>query len=141
MPQDRSDLEGSSSNVLSKLRVLIIDDDKMILAMVKQMLRRLGITQVFEAEDGSEGLAAFRNESNRINLIICDWQMPKMTGLAVLEQVRAASPKLPFIMLTATTSADAVRDAKSLSVDAYIAKPFSQNQLRQKLEALAKNVS
>jgi two-component system chemotaxis response regulator CheY len=138
--RDSKDRSMAASD-LSKLRVLVVDDERSVVKLVKMMLGEMGITQVFTAKDGAEALVFLGDCENLVNLIICDWNMPNMSGIELLQQVRTADPAMLFIMLTGRTTAENVRDAKNLHVSAYIAKPFSQEQLKQKIDVLAKSVS
>jgi two-component system chemotaxis response regulator CheY len=129
------------ANDLAKLRVLVVDDERSVVKLLQMMLRDLGVTQIFTAKDGAEALKFLGDCDNLVNLIICDWNMPRMTGFELLQQIRTADPAMAFMMVTGRATADAVRDAKSLGVNAYVAKPFSQEQIRKKLELLAKDLT
>ncbi len=71
-----------------------------------------------------------------IDLIVCDWRMLNMTGLELLQQVRSTYPDMPFMMLTGKTDLQSVKVAREFGVDAYVAKPYSPQQLEKKLIAL-----
>src|SRR5712692_9873957 len=126
---------------LAKLRVLIVDDERSVVKLLQMMLRDLGVTQIFTAKDSAEALRFLGDCDNFVNLIICDWNMPRMSGFELLQQIRTADPGMAFMMVTGRATADAVRDAKSLNVNAYVAKPFSQEQIRKKLELLARDLT
>jgi two-component system, chemotaxis family, chemotaxis protein CheY len=126
---------------LAKLRILIVDDERSVVKLLQMMLRDMGITQTFTAKDGAEALKFLGDAGNLVNLIICDWNMPQMTGLELLQQIRATDSAMAFMMVTGRATVDAVRDAKCLGVNAYVAKPFSQDQIRKKLEVLARDLT
>jgi two-component system, chemotaxis family, chemotaxis protein CheY len=75
-----------------------------------------------------------------VNTIICDWNMPRMSGIKLLEQVRTTSPDMAFVMVTGRATLDAVYDAKSLNVTAFVAKPFSQDEIKKKLELVVRQI-
>jgi two-component system chemotaxis response regulator CheY len=125
---------------LAKLRILIVDDERSVVKLLQMMLRDIAVTQMFTAKDGAEALKFLGDCNNVVNLIICDWNMPQMTGLELLQQIRAANTGMAFMMVTGRATVDSVRDAKNLSVNAYVAKPFSQEQIRKKLEVLARDL-
>jgi two-component system, chemotaxis family, chemotaxis protein CheY len=120
---------------LEDLRLLLIDDQSSARAMARKMLKELGLNQVFEAPNGREAMKFLDSASDMIDLIMCDWNMPEMTGLQLLQQVRSTGVDIPFLMVTGRADMDSVMEAKAAGVTAYIAKPFSQLQLEAKLRA------
>ena len=102
--------------------------------------RPLRVGQVFTAANGREAQTFLNGASELINLIVCDWNMPEMSGLELLQQVRVAFPEMPFLMVTARGTIDSVMAAKKNGVSAYIVKPFSPAELEQKVVALARKV-
>jgi two-component system chemotaxis response regulator CheY len=115
------------------MNVLIVDDYKTMLRIVKNLLNQIGFTSVDEAEDGSAALAKIRQKE--YGLIISDWNMQPMTGLQLLQEVRA-DPKLkhiPFIMVTAESKTENVVAAKQAGVNNYIVKPFNAGTLKGKI--------
>ncbi|MBI1238760.1 MAG: response regulator [Alphaproteobacteria bacterium] len=121
---------------LEDLRIIIIDDQSTARAMLRAMLKEIGINQVFEAPDGRDGLTFLDNAGDMVDVVICDWNMPKMTGVELLRQVRSAGIDIPFLMVTGRTDRESVLQAKTAGVTGYIAKPFSYRQLEAKLRAL-----
>ena len=105
--------------------------------MARKMLKELGLNQVFEAPNGREAMKLLDSAGDMIDLIMCDWNMPEMTGLELLQQVRTIGLNVPFLMVTGRADMDSVMEAKGAGVTAYIAKPFSQLQLEAKLRATA----
>ena len=114
-------------------RVLVVEDNEASRHLARVMLSALGVRNVVAVDNGRAGLAAL--EKMPIDLVICDWMMPEMTGLDVLRAVRASHPRLPFVMLTALGDVEMVRAAKSAGVSAYLVKPISLNDLRAKVSA------
>ncbi|MBL7545885.1 MAG: response regulator [Bdellovibrionaceae bacterium] len=120
-------------------RVLVIDDMVSIRDLVKNQLRLMNFTEIMEAEDGVEGWAIIENQyaqANPIELVISDWNMPKMKGLELLKKVRANSTfvQLPFILLTSEAEREQVTEAVMAGVSQYIVKPFSGKVFEEKLK-------
>ncbi len=116
--------------------VLIVDDYKTMLRIVRNLLRQLGFTNVEEATDGAAALAKARQQN--FGLIISDWNMEPMTGLQLLKEVRAdeALKTTPFIMITAESKTENVVAAKQAGVNNYIVKPFNAETLKSKMSAV-----
>lgn len=114
--------------------VLIVDDYKTMLRIIRNLLKQLEFENVEEATDGQEALAKLRAGS--FGLVISDWNMQPMTGLDLLKEVRN-DPRLktlPFIMVTAESKTENVIAAKLAGVSNYIVKPFNAETLREKIE-------
>jgi len=120
------------------LKVLIVEDQADMRAMLRNMMTELGITQIFEAPDGRQGLSFVDAAFDFVDIIVCDWNMPGMTGVEFLRQIRTVDPAFPFLMVTGRGDMDSVVEAKSSGVTAYIIKPFSPKQLEAKLRIVAK---
>jgi two-component system chemotaxis response regulator CheY len=114
--------------------VLIVDDYKTMLRIIRNLLKQLEFDNVEEATDGQEALAKLRAGS--FGLVISDWNMQPMTGLDLLKEVRADArlKDLPFIMITAESKTENVVAAKQAGVSNYIVKPFNAETLREKIE-------
>lgn len=116
--------------------ILIVDDYKTMLKIIRNLLGELGFTNIEEASNGKEAMEKLKTQN--FSLVISDWNMEPMTGLDLLRGVRAsdALKKLPFIMVTAEAKADNVVAAKKAGVNNYIIKPFTAATLRSKLSAV-----
>ncbi len=116
--------------------ILIVDDYKTMLRIVRNLLKQLGFDNVDEAMDGSGALTKLRERS--YGLIISDWNMEPMTGLDLLKEVRADEKikATPFIMVTAESKTDNVVAAKKAGVNNYIVKPFNADTLKKKMSAV-----
>jgi two-component system, chemotaxis family, chemotaxis protein CheY len=115
------------------INILIVDDYKTMLRIVRNLLNQIGFNNVDEATDGSTALQKLREKN--FGLVISDWNMEPMTGLQLLKEVRA-DVKLkdtPFIMVTAESKTENVVAAKSAGVNNYIVKPFNAATLKQKI--------
>jgi len=116
--------------------VLIVDDYKTMLRIVRNLLKQLGFNNVDEATDGAQALEKAR--AKQYGLIISDWNMEPMTGYELLKEVRADNQlkDTPFIMVTAESKTDNVIAAKKAGVNNYIVKPFNAATLQTKLTAV-----
>ncbi|WP_448202859.1 response regulator [Azospirillum sp. sgz302134] len=118
---------------LGSLRALVVDDEDGPRAFVESVLHDLGIGQIDTAVDGQDALDKLVGHEERYDLVVCDWMMPKASGLEVLKRVRDARRDLPFLMVTALATLKAVERALAHNVSAYIAKPFTPDQLEDKV--------
>lgn len=121
-------------------RILVIDDMPSIRDLVKNTLKVMGYKNVQEAVDGEDGLKVLQTNNApgaNIQLVISDWNMPKMKGLELLKQVRATPEwaNLPFVLLTSESERDQVTEAVLAGVSQYIVKPFSAKVFEDKLKA------
>lgn len=119
-----------------KMPILIVDDYKTMLRIVRNLLSKLGFSDIDEATDGTDALAKLR--SRRYGLIISDWNMQPMTGYELLQKVRAdeSTKSLPFVMVTAESKVENVIAARKAGVNNYIIKPFSAEVLKAKLKTV-----
>ena len=118
------------------IRILIVDDYKTMLRIVRNLLKQLGFNNVEEATDGSMALQMCRTQD--YGLVISDWNMERMPGLQFLKELRA-DDKLkgtPFIMVTAESKTENVIAAKQAGVNNYIVKPFNAETLKKKMIAV-----
>lgn len=116
--------------------VLIVDDYKTMLRIIRNLLKQIGFNNVDEATDGKAALE--KMQQRRYGLVISDWNMEPMTGLELLKEVRA-DDKLrptPFIMITAESKTENVIAAKEAGVNNYIVKPFNAATLKTKLTSV-----
>jgi two-component system, chemotaxis family, chemotaxis protein CheY len=120
--------------------VLIVDDYRTMLRIVRNLLKQIGFDNVEEATDGTEALTKLR--AGRFGLVISDWNMEPMTGLQLLQEVRADAKlkSTPFIMVTAESKTENIVAAKQAGVSNYIVKPFSAETLKGKIEKVLENV-
>ena len=119
--------------------ILIVDDYKTMLRIIRNLLKQLGFDNVDEATDGSTALQRLREKN--YGLVISDWNMEPMTGLQLLREVRndAKLKHIPFVMVTAESKTENVIAAKEAGVTNYIVKPFNSETLKQKLVAVFGN--
>ena len=120
----------------TSVKVLIVDDYKTMLRIVRNLLNQIGFTDIEEATDGTMALEKF-NQDN-YGLIISDWNMEPMSGYDFLKAVRAGAKNkdVPFIMVTAESKTENVIKAKQAGVSNYIVKPFNAETLKGKIESV-----
>ena len=118
------------------MKVLIVDDYKTMIRILRNLLKQLGFANVDEAADGSAALDMMRQQD--YGLVISDWNMEPMTGYELLREVRADDrlSRTPFIMVTAESKTDNVVAAKKAGVNNYIVKPFNAATLKAKIDAV-----
>lgn len=118
------------------MNILIVDDYKTMLRIIKNLLKQLGFSNIDEAADGSEAFKTFQNKE--YGLVISDWNMEPMSGLDLLKQVRggAKNKDVPFIMVTAESKTENVIAAKEAGVSNYIVKPFNAETLKMKISSV-----
>ena len=114
------------------MKALIVDDDLALVDVIDFTLRRAGFTTMF-AHDGDTALSRWESESP--DLIILDWNLPKLNGLEVCRRIRAQADT-PIIILSVRSSEDDVVKGLEIGADDYIIKPFSPRQLVARAEAL-----
>ncbi|WAC29015.1 MULTISPECIES: response regulator [unclassified Ancylobacter] len=116
--------------------VLVVDDYKTMVRIIRNLLKQIGFEDVDEAADGAEALAKLKER--QYGLVISDWNMEPMTGYELLKQVRDDSVlnALPFIMVTAEAKSENVIAAKKAGVNNYIVKPFNAQTLKSKIETV-----
>ncbi|MEQ9329442.1 MAG: response regulator [Rhodospirillales bacterium] len=118
------------------MNILIVDDYKTMLRIMRNLLKQLNFNNVDEASDGAMALEKLR--SKNYGLVISDWNMEPMTGLQLLKEVRADDrlKSMPFIMVTAESKSENVIAAKQAGVSNYIVKPFNADTLKTKMSSV-----
>lgn len=116
-------------------KVLIIDDSAVMRKMIQRIIQQSGflIDEFVEAGDGKEGLE--KAASSNIDLILCDWNMPNMTGIDFVKALRGSGLKsnIPVVMITTESSETRIEEAKNSGANGYLTKPFTPDQLKTKL--------
>jgi len=122
------------------IKVLIVDDFATMRKVVRNLLKQVGYEDIIEAEDGVMALKALK--SQKIDVIVSDWNMPNMTGLELLKAVRADAElaKTPFLMVTAEALQDNVVAAVKAGVNNYIVKPFTAEVLNEKIKKIMESI-
>ncbi|MBD5552703.1 MAG: response regulator [Desulfovibrio sp.] len=118
------------------MRVLIVDDFSTMRRIVRNILRQIGLNNVVEADDGTTAWDILNRE--KIDFIVSDWNMPKMTGIELLRKVRSSEQfaDTPFLMVTAEAQQENIIEAVQAKVSNYIVKPFTADTLQQKIDKI-----
>ena len=118
------------------MQVLVVDDYKTMIRIIRNLLKQLGFENVDDAADGSEALQKMKEK--KYGLVISDWNMEPMTGYELLKEVRSDDSlgRTPFIMVTAESKTENVIAAKKAGVNNYIVKPFNAATLKNKIDAV-----
>ena len=129
------------SKLLKKINILIVDDMEAIRSMIKACLRELGAAKITSTFNGEEAWKIIQNQ--RIDMIVCDWDMPKTTGLELLQLVRSKeeTKHIPFLMLTASNEKGRVVSAVEAGVNDYLSKPFKPKELEFRVIKLLRKVN
>jgi two-component system chemotaxis response regulator CheY len=118
---------------MNKVRALIVDDSSVMRKIVERSLRQAGIdlTEVKEASNGAEALGALNG--GKVDLILCDINMPVMDGIEFLRQVKGVQTAqgVPVVMITTEGSESHVVQALSIGARGYIRKPFTPEQVKE----------
>ena len=127
---------------MSEVRALIVYDSSVMRKIVERSLRQAGLESlvVFEAGSGVEGLEILK--SREVDLILSDINMPSMDGLEFVRQLRSQqlAPEVPVVMITTESSEEHVRQAIEAGAKGYIRKPFTADQVKQRVLPLLSTV-
>jgi CheY-like chemotaxis protein len=124
------------SKSVQSLRALIVDDDRVALSVVSSVVRSIGVGKTLQAVNGHEAFEMFQASVPSVDFIICDWDMPRMSGIELLKKLREGGHQTPFLMLTGHVDSEKVSEAKQSGVSGYIAKPFTPAQIERKVRLL-----
>ena len=120
---------------MSEIRTLIVDDSSVMRKIVERSLRQAGLELlvVHEAGSGTEGIEVLKTKP--VDLILSDINMPAMDGLEFLRQLRAQNlaPGVPVVMITTESSEEHVREAIQAGAQGYIRKPFTAEQVKERV--------
>ncbi|EFW81204.1 Response regulator receiver [Pseudomonas amygdali pv. mori] len=123
------------------MKILIVDDFSTMRRIIKNLLRDLGFTNTSEADDGLTALPML--QSGAFDFLVTDWNMPGMTGIDLLRQVRADErlKSLPVLMVTAEAKREQIIEAAQAGVNGYVVKPFTAQALKEKIEKIFERVN
>lgn len=128
---------GTAFPMMRDLHVLLVEDDDFTRRLVHRLLKDLEIQMITEARDGMNALEVLRDRGEGIDIIICDLEMPRMSGLDLLHALRTATGNpladIPVIVLTAHREADTVKRAIAYGISGYLVKPVSKADLVKRL--------
>ncbi len=122
------------------MKILIVDDFSTMRRIIKNLLRDLGFTNTHEADDGSTALPMLK--SGDFDFLVTDWNMPGMTGIELLKEIRAdeSLASLPTLMVTAEAKRDQIIEAAQAGVNGYVVKPFTAQVLKEKIDKIFERV-
>ncbi len=123
-------------NSFATLKILVVEDQPDVREIIKGILMGMGVAQIFEAGNGHDAIEMIRKIDDFADIVVCDWNMPQMSGLDVLKEIRTTHPHLPFLMVTGRNDYASVTEARDQGVTAYISKPISSEQLESKLRTI-----
>ncbi|MBF0119547.1 MAG: response regulator [Desulfobacterales bacterium] len=120
----------------TSIKILIVDDFATMRRILKNILKQIGFKNIDEADDGANALEQLKTV--KYDLIISDWNMPKMTGLELLKNVRSMPDfkSTPFLMVTAEAQKQNVIEAVQAGVSNYVVKPFTAEAISDKLSKI-----
>jgi two-component system chemotaxis response regulator CheY len=126
--------ETSMGSMDLNMKVLVVDDFGTMRRILKNILKEIGFTDITEAENGKAALKELKNR--KYGLVLCDWNMPEMSGLDLLNAVRAdeALKSTPFVMVTAEAQKECIIEAAKAGVSSYVVKPFTAETISAKLQ-------
>lgn len=123
---------------LTALSILVVEDDRIMSLLMRDVLTSLGFSKIFMAEDGSSAIEFLKN--NEVDLAICDWKMYPMSGIEFVQFVRRSpeSPDkfMPVIMVTGHGDYEEVMLARDAGINEYVVKPISASTLFAKIKAV-----
>ena len=122
------------------MKILIVDDFSTMRRIIKNLLRDLGFNNTVEADDGSTALPIL--QAGGIDFLVTDWNMPGMSGLELLQNVRSdpALAQLPVLMVTAEAKREQIILAAQAGVNGYVVKPFTAAVLKEKIEKIFERI-
>jgi two-component system chemotaxis response regulator CheY len=122
------------------MKILVVDDFSTMRRIIKNLLRDLGFPNTQEADDGNTALPML--QTGRFDFLVSDWNMPGMTGIDLLRNVRN-DPKLatmPVLLVTAESKRAQIVEAAQAGVNGYIVKPFTAATLKEKIDKIFERV-
>ncbi|MBW2645172.1 MAG: response regulator [Deltaproteobacteria bacterium] len=117
--------------------VLIVDDSSIMRKMIRNILTGIGIENLFEAADGIEGLEKLRK--NDVDLVLTDWNMPRMNGLEFVRSIRKRYKELFVAMVTSERLND-IEQAMEAGANGYLCKPFNVQGMKNLIAGFASNL-
>jgi two-component system chemotaxis response regulator CheY len=118
------------------MRILVVDDFSTMRRIVKNILKQLGYNNVSEADDGTTALAKLKTEP--VDFVVTDWNMPKMSGLDLLKEIKSDDDlkDIPVLMVTAEALQENIVAAIKAGVSNYVIKPFDAATMAEKIDKI-----
>lgn len=122
------------------MKILIVDDFSTMRRIIKNLLRDLGFNNTQEADDGQTAWPML--QTGNFDFLVTDWNMPVMTGIELLEKVRANEElaSLPVLLVTAEAKKEQIVQAAQAGVNGYVVKPFTAITLKEKIDKIFERI-
>ncbi len=135
-----SDSESKFKGVISAASVLVVDDSGSMRDLVTGMLREIGFSKIHSAVDGA--MAWSYLQKYQIDFVVCDWDMPNLTGMELLSKMKGHKQfeDIPFLMVTGSSEPQRVQEAIKGGVSDYIVKPFQPKDLSYRVVKLLRKI-
>jgi len=131
----KATLDKALLDFLKTLTVLCVEDEEDIREVYNSIFKKLAKNVLF-AENGKEGLKQYKN--NKIDIIITDQRMPKMTGIEMVTKIRESDQEIPIILITAFNNPELLTEALNLNINSFVQKPIRHNEVIYALEKVTK---
>ncbi|MFQ3237246.1 MAG: two-component system chemotaxis response regulator CheY [Paraglaciecola sp.] len=126
---------------MNAINVLIIDDDEITLTLLDNVVKELITGKTFLFSNSIKAKVFLQSrEAVNVGLVICDWQMPSVSGIHILETFRDTNASCPFLMITVKPTKDLVKDAMRLGVTDFMVKPFNSENITKKISLMLANI-
>lgn len=118
------------------MKILLVDDSGTMRKIQRNVLDSMGYKDVVEAEDGEQAIFRMKEHNFQIDLILCDWNMPKMDGITLVRKLNAVPnlARIPILMVTTEGEKEKVVEALKAGAKGYVIKPFTPDQLKKRIE-------
>jgi len=122
------------------MKILIVDDFSTMRRIIKNLLRDLGFNNTQEADDGQTAWPML--QTGNFDFLVTDWNMPIMTGIELLQKVRAdeSLASLPVLLVTAEAKKEQIVEAAQAGVNGYVVKPFTAITLKEKIDKIFERI-
>ncbi len=115
------------------MKALVVDDSQIMRRFIVNVLKKAGLNDICEAANGQEAVD-FVTKDASIGLVLMEWNMPVMTGVEALKQIRTTNKKLPIVMITTESEETKVVEALKAGANDYILKPFNPEEVLEKIQ-------
>ncbi|MDB5416731.1 MAG: chemotaxis protein CheYIII [Phenylobacterium sp.] len=123
------------------LRILLVDDNHYMRVLLGEILRAIGVKELYEANDGAEGLQAMRNFP--VDVVMTDLSMQPLDGIDFVRLLRnspdSPNPMAPVIMITGHSTMQRVAEARDAGVNEFLAKPLTARGVIERLSQVVEN--
>ncbi|NGY06898.1 chemotaxis response regulator CheY [Solimonas terrae] len=123
------------------MKILVVDDFSTMRRIVRNLLGDLGYSNITEADDGKSAWPVL--QAGSFDFVVTDWNMPGMTGIDLLRNIRgdARIAKTPVLMVTAEAQREQIIEAAQAGVNGYIIKPFNAATLKEKIDKIFQRIA